>query len=248
MLSTPSSLPPPPPAPPPWSQQVRPRWGLGDVVLTIPLLVAVLIPTTVLAYLAGVDDNGIIALGLVAQIAVFLGWPLLVTRWKGRGAVRDLGLRLALPTDIGLGIAGGIVAVIAGGLVGASLHALLDPAGETGNTGIIDDAGGSAWLPVIAISAALLVPVAEEVLFRGLLLRAVAKRWGLAAGAVVSAVLFALVHVQFSGLREDLVLLGSISAYTVVLTLLVVRTGRLGAAIVAHAVVNTIGVVATLAI
>jgi membrane protease YdiL (CAAX protease family) len=239
-----SSL-PPPPAPPPGATRAV-RWGLGDVLLTVPMLFAVSLGLGVPAVLLGLDETGIIALGIVGQTAVFLGWPLLVTAWKGRGAVRDLGFRLQFPLDLGIGVAAGIAALVVGSIAGAVVTQLLDPSGETGNTGLIEDADGSAWLPVIALFAALLVPVAEEVLFRGLLLRAVAKRWNRTAGAIVSGVLFTLVHVQFTGLREDLVLLATIAAYTVVLTLLVLRTDRLGPAIVAHAVVNSIGVAVTI--
>jgi membrane protease YdiL (CAAX protease family) len=237
---------PPPPAPPPWATFRAVRWGMGDVALTIPVLFAVTTAVALAAYVAGVDETGLLAVGILAQTAVFFGWPVFVARWKGRGAAADLGLRFDLPKDLGIGIAAGIVALVAGGLTGAALRFLLDPAGETGNTGLIEDAEGSVWLPVIAICAALLVPVAEEVLFRGLLLRAVRKRWNRTAGAVVSGILFTLVHVQGNGVAEDLVLLGSIAVYTVVLTWLVLRTDRLGPAIVAHAVVNSIGVTATL--
>ncbi|MCU0272317.1 MAG: CPBP family intramembrane metalloprotease [Acidimicrobiales bacterium] len=240
-----SSL-PPPPAPPPWASSPAVRWGLGDVALTIPALFAVTIPLTFLAYGLGLDDTGLLAVGILAQTAVFFGWPVLVVRWKGRGAARDLGLRAELPLDLGIGLAAGIVALVSGGIVGAVLRLVLDPSGETGNTGLIEDSDGSPWLPVVAVCAALLVPVAEEVLFRGLLLRAVRKRWNATAGIVVSSVVFVLVHVQFNGLREDLVLLGTIATYTAVLTALVVRTDRLGPSIVAHAVVNSVGVVATL--
>lgn len=235
-----SSLPPPPPPPA--------RWGIGDALLIIPILFAVVIPVTIASAVAGIDDTGVVALGLTAQAATFLAWPIIVSRTKGTGSpATDFGLRAKLPADIGIGLLGGFVAMVAAGIVGGFLQLLLDPEGETTNTSIVDDAEGSAWLLLIAVTTAVVVPVAEELLFRGLLLRALAKRWSVPVGAVVSGLVFTLVHAQFNGFAEDVVLLGSIAAYTVVLTSLVVRTGRLGPAVVAHAAINTVGVLGSLA-
>jgi membrane protease YdiL (CAAX protease family) len=71
----------------------------------------------------------------------------------------------------------------------------------------IGAAGSHHSLALIAL--VLLPPVLEETIFRGFMFPAMAKKWGVAAGAVVSSAVFGLAHFQ-----------PNISVYTFVLGLL----------------------------
>lgn len=106
-------------------------------------------------------------------------------------------------------------------------------------------AGASgASLALLGLLVCVGSPVAEELLFRGLLLRAVAGRLEALrspAGPILSVLLvagvFGLAHF------EALQLIGLIG-FGVVLGILAWRTGRLGPGIVAHAAFNTVTIVA----
>ena len=101
-------------------------------------------------------------------------------------------------------------------------------------------------LAVICI-AVIAAPLVEELFFRGLLLRALARRVGWAWANVGQAALFTLAHTDpTAGLHNTEVLirigvLGLVFGYTAT------RTRRLGPGIVAHAITNTLAVVVALA-
>ena len=106
--------------------------------------------------------------------------------------------------------------------------------------------GGSGIDAVITgILTVAVVPVIEEVFFRGLLLRGLLRmfagageRLGPALAVLISGLLFGAAHaegLQFIGL----------AGIGIVLSLLAYRTGRLGPSIFAHAAFNLVAVIAT---
>ncbi|MGQ0744611.1 MAG: lysostaphin resistance A-like protein [Acidimicrobiales bacterium] len=93
-------------------------------------------------------------------------------------------------------------------------------------------------LVLVVLQVVVAAPVVEELFYRGLVLRGLMRRMAVPGAIVSSAVLFALAHqlsLDFKGLMLIWVSLGSLGA---VLSVLAVRTGRLGASIVAHAAFN----------
>ncbi len=78
----------------------------------------------------------------------------------------------------------------------------------------------------------------EELFFRGLLLRALQRRVGTVGAVVLSSVLFGLAHPQPLEAAALALVMISLAALAVVLATLVVKTGRLGPAILAHAAFN----------
>ena len=264
---------PSPPPPPPGSTAVpkglegRPWWGPIDVLLAIPFvlvcgIVGVLIATIVTS-IAGYDlgdDVELPAYGLfIAVLGQQIGqglWPLIVSRWKGLGLasdwgfVTDLGLTKArLPRDIvwGLGIA--VLCLIGAAAATEGMAALVglgDP-GEASNTAIISDNAGSPWL--IGVIALIVVgaPLTEELLFRGLILRAFEKSFGPFMAVVGSTLLFTLPHIQADATwRESLVLLSAIAAIGLILAGAALRMRRLGPTIIAHFLFNGFGTVVAL--
>ena len=95
---------------------------------------------------------------------------------------------------------------------------------------VLDSHNGAA-LACLALTAVLLAPLFEELLFRGVLLPVVGKEWGAPAGIVISAVTFALAHLSLS---EALPLL----ALGLGLGWLRYSSGRLMSSVVMHSLWN----------
>ena len=95
----------------------------------------------------------------------------------------------------------------------------------------------------VAIAVLLLVvvaPIAEEVVYRGVLLSALSDRWGTVAGVAGSAVVFSAVHLSLVGF-VPLLVMGALFGW------LFVKSRSLPVAILAHATYNALGVIALLA-
>jgi uncharacterized protein len=109
-----------------------------------------------------------------------------------------------------------------------NLDELDDPARD-----LADAAQSAPAFVLIVIGVAIVAPIVEELFFRGVLLPALAERFGDAAGIVGSSVIFALFHFEPVAMPGLLVV-------GLVFALLVHRTGRLGPAIVAHIAFNAV--------
>jgi membrane protease YdiL (CAAX protease family) len=218
------------------------RWGLGDVVGG---MVAGLMASSVLASIwLGATGDEDLSLGgqALSQVGLWFGLVgavVLAARRKGSGSVvEDFGFR-GRAVDLALGLA-----------VGIATHRLLLPliallmrplVGEPEVSGPTEDLFKSAhgvetvFLVLFVVVGAAIV---EELFFRGLLLRALQRRLGTAPAVAISSVVFGIAHPQpLPGDALALVWV-SLTALGVVLALLAVRTGRLGASIVAHAAFN----------
>lgn len=190
---------------------------------------------------ASFDDVPLWVLG-VAQAGLWaglLGAPIWASRRKGTGSLaQDFGLQ-ARWSDLGVGLAAGLVTQL---LVIPVVYLALDRAGLLDADKLDDVAreitsqaeGGG--LIVLSLFIAIGAPVVEELFFRGLLLRSIERRWGTAAAVGLSSVAFGLSHFQSLQLLA-LVIFGA------VLGILTVRTGRLGPAIAAHVSFNAIAVI-----
>jgi membrane protease YdiL (CAAX protease family) len=150
---------------------------------------------------------------------------------EGRRILRWTGLQVLV--RIGLGLA----------LV-AALPGLQDD--SSGNLGAYEEVGtaGAAALLVAGVAAA---PVVEELAFRGLLLRALMRRLSFTWAAVISSVLFGLLHAPGgSSWASAVALVVMITAFGFLQCLLVRRTGILGPAIGVHATLNLVVIGLTL--
>jgi membrane protease YdiL (CAAX protease family) len=101
-----------------------------------------------------------------------------------------------------------------------------------------------ADLAVIGVLTVLVVPVVEELVFRGLFLRGAlrafsgaGRRLGPAVAIVCTGVVFALAHL------DPWEILG-LAAFGIVLSVMAYRLGRLGPCIVAHASFNLVAILA----
>ena len=92
----------------------------------------------------------------------------------------------------------------------------------------------------LVLTAVVGAPIVEELFFRGLLLRSLEHRLGAGWAVGGSSVLFGLAHPNDLPAAGVALVMTSLAVLALVLALLVVRTGRLAAAIVAHAAFNAI--------
>jgi hypothetical protein len=102
-----------------------------------------------------------------------------------------------------------------------------------------------AKLAVLALGAGLLAPVVEELLFRGLLLRALMRRFDATTAVAISGTVFALLHLVDPSLGT-VVALPALATVGVVSGVLAVRTGDLSRSIMLHAGFNLVTVLAEL--
>jgi membrane protease YdiL (CAAX protease family) len=257
-------LAPPPPLPPaPYDQIPRPviRWGIGDVFWGLLVYLGASVVASVLLLATGAIDPNEVTEGDIGQLSIwalavtlaagwcgFVGWPAVATYRKGqRSLARDFGLEIRW-VDLAWGLLGAIVALVVsavGGLIWLGLTGDDAPS----NGGFLPDevglgAGIALWLLV-----GVATPIAEELFFRGLTLRAIGRRWNLTVGVIASSLVFGVLHASGGTALGSAAFFAVVTAgYGAVFALLVVRAqGRLGPAIVAHLLVNTVAVVTLLA-
>jgi membrane protease YdiL (CAAX protease family) len=254
---------------PPWWTPPDPRrWGLGDVGYGLLVAFGLQMLAGLVAVLGAIDPNrtGLedlddlqlplwgILLSVAAGWVGFIGWPVLATYVKGqRSLTRDFGLAFR-PVDIGWGLLAGLGVFAITVVMGVLWQAITgDDAPD--NSGFLPESVGPAAAFALFVAIAVITPFAEELFFRGLLLRALEKRFNTSIAVVVSAAVFGLLHfagvTSASGLGElalhGLFISVVITGYGLIFALVVVRTGRLAPSIIAHMVINGLGVVTYLA-
>jgi membrane protease YdiL (CAAX protease family) len=228
---------------------------MGDVVYGILLWVTGGVLAAVVLIATGVVDLrtgqlgelsvGAVALSLASGWIGLAGWPVVASYRKGRRSLAaDFGLRFAW-VDLAWGVGAGF-ACLAVSVAGNVAWFVLSDEEAPDNAEFLPSNPGLVGGLVLVLLVAVATPVVEELFFRGLFLRSVARRWGPAAGVVVSSVVFGLFHAGGDSLAEAAFIVGVTTVYGAVLGLVATWTGRLGAPIVAHMVVNAVGVGAAL--
>lgn len=215
------------------------RWGLGDAALgLLGGFLAANLTVGLWAALSGSTELSLasMAAGLIGLWAGFLGVPILASRYKGRASLAgDFGLSARWSDAAGLaaGAACQLLILPAMYFVIQRVTGDLDvsrPARE-----LAERVDGAAFV-VVALVVTFAAPVVEELFYRGLFLRAAIRRFGSTWAVLGTSAIFGISHfqlVQFPGLF----------LFGVVLAVLAVRTGRLGASIAAHVAFNGIAVI-----
>jgi hypothetical protein len=238
-VSPPVSLPAPRPAPGTGSAAPAAgaprrthRWGLGAYVLVEALFLGVSGLIGAL-FAGGRLSVPVLIVALTVPTVLAAGVTLLITWLRGGGPRADLGLVWSW-SDVRTGLAygfGGLVVTIPVSL----LYAVVVGPDRVGSA-VGDAFAGLRAGPLAAVAVGLVVvvvaPVCEEIVYRGLLWGAVERRtsrpW---APFTVTTLLFAVAHLELS--RTPLLLVVALP-----IALARLRTGRLGASIVAHQVNN----------
>jgi membrane protease YdiL (CAAX protease family) len=265
---TPASAPPPPDTDlpfldTPWVPPKTPRQGWYWLVFAVAGFVVGQLGAVVFATISGavagksaaqmqaiatstVPPEWYVVSTLIGLWIGFLGAPWLASRTQGtRHFAADLGLRFRWIDLLGIliGIGGQFVITLAYAPFQHDIKNFNAPSqrltGASHGTGFV----------IIAIATVLLAPAAEEVFFRGLLLKSLVRLFtplraaGRARAATVvlaviaDGLLFGAAHgewVQFAGL----------ALFGIVLAAVSYRTGRLGMNMTAHATFNLIAIVA----
>lgn len=231
----------------------RVRWGLPTAALTIA---GIVLPLALLIVLFGFGvlpySPGLVFAGSFASYLVALVIPLAASKLRGLGSLAaDYGLRfrwIDVPIGIGLGI-GVRLAIVAVLIVFSPLL------GEAESNLELDP--DPLWFVLSSVMIPVLVaPIVEEILCRGVVLRAVRNRmlrtkgdaapptrgrrvWAVVFSVIASTLVFALLHGHQMVNPATVVTLGTT---TVIAGLahgwISTVTGRLGAAIVSHATLN----------
>ena len=175
----------------------------------------------------------------------FLGAPWLASRTQGtRHFSRDLGVRFKWIDLIGIliGVGGQYLVALLYLPFQHDIHNFNAPSQR------LTGASHGGGFVVIAIATVLLAPAAEELFFRGLLLKSLvrlftpmevagrARAAGVVLAVIADGLLFGAAHgewVQFAGLAGFGVILAAVSY----------RTGRLGMNMVAHASFNLVAII-----
>ena len=214
-----------------------PRWGLGDAAggAVAGLVLGGLAGAAVQLATGDTDLTfAALAASIVAAWVGQVGCCVLATRSKGSGSLtRDFGLRLA-PIDLAIGAGVGVAAQIL-----LTLLYLPFPIDEEDlSTSLTDLAERLSGAELVALMLLIVIgaPVVEELFFRGLVLRSLQRRFDDVWAMIGSGLIFGFIHLQLLQLPA-LALFGILLAWTAV------RTGRLGAGIVAHIVFNAMAMV-----
>lgn len=232
------------------ASSARVRWTFGDLVLVALATLAlagVALLLLQLPRLLGLADLRQLLLDRPLLVAMFIGaliygfsalatFVLIVRR--GRGSWREIGFRA--PPLVALLVTpllfiGQMTALLVTNL------ALTSVLGEFQNpqVGALTDPRGFSWINFAAVFvvAAIIAPIVEELLFRGLLYQWLRKHGGVALAVPGSAALFAVVHFIP-------VLLPALFVVGIVLALAFEWSKSLWVTITLHAMQNALGVIA----
>jgi hypothetical protein len=186
---------------------------------------------------------------LVGLWVGFIGAPWLASRTQGtRHFLRDLGVRFKWIDILG------VVIGVGGQLLVSLMYAPFQHDIHNFNAPSQKLTGGSHGLGfvVIALATVVLAPAMEELFFRGLLFKALARLFtpssggrgvargaGVALAVIVDGLLFGLAHGEW-------VQLAGLAVFGMILATVSYRTGRLGMNMVSHATFNLVAVLVIL--
>ncbi|TCK27333.1 CPBP family intramembrane glutamic endopeptidase [Pseudonocardia endophytica] len=154
--------------------------AIGQVVIGVPLYLVL--------FGIGQPNQGGLGYQLYATLVLFSATTLALYLWirfKERRPFETVGFR-SRPSRIWLGAAAGLVmfaVIVLVGVVSGQMTVALRPV----TAGLV---GGV----LIALAGFVVQGSTEEILTRGYLLQAAARRWGLVAGVALQAAVFALLH------------------------------------------------------
>lgn len=221
----------------------------GQVVAAVfaALAAAVSGDTSSLAAIARLSEppTWYIVSTLLGLWAGFFGSAWLATGVKGTKSFRrDLGLRFRRIDLLGIpiGVGGQFLVVLIYIPISHHVHDF-NQKFDAPSQRLTGGAHGTSFF-IIAVLTVLGAPFFEELFFRGVLLRSLARLFGDIGGwvgptlaVIVTGVLFGLAH------AESLQLLG-LAVFGIILSVVSYRTGRLGMNMVAHATFNLVAVAA----
>ena len=182
---------------------IQPRrivsWGVREAAAGVVLGFLALVILAVAGILAGsrflpswtAAFRGLLL--AVSELGLLVG-PWLVVLRRRRATWHDLGLRPFNAVVGCLAASAALIVVLVGSVAWGLVLQRLGWRGQPS----VRDLFGPGWqgLALAVLAVVGVAPVAEEVLFRGLVFPALRQRWGLCLGAGVSSLLFAAFHLS----------------------------------------------------
>jgi membrane protease YdiL (CAAX protease family) len=227
-------------------QHVWGRWatlGFAVVALLGSQAVALLMLTwwygVGLAHLPDFSGDGVaVALIIFVSIPVQLAMLYLLAQRGGGSAVDYLGLKWPSRNELGIGVALTVGLIILGNAVSWILGRTIVTSFQLD---IYRTAAAAGWLPLLWLAVVVVTPIGEETLFRGFLfrgwLRTPRDAWPV---IVVTAVLWALVHVQY-----DAYVIAQVFVFGLMLGWLRWATGSTILTMLLHGMINFEGMLET---
>lgn len=224
----------------------------GAITLALVMLAATLASSMVVVVVAETSDSLRLAHESLTTLVVGIGLSLsylivILVAWAGSRASGvsfgdGVGLRRVSPgTAVRAGITVAVGARLLTGAYGVALKAL----GVDLSTQAADPTkllpGGSLGVAFTVLLVVVLAPVAEEIVFRGVLLPVISDKWGVFWGVTLSSLIFTAMHLVPYTMPPILLL-------ALALSWLFFRTRSLWPAIVAHAAFNGIGLIVVYAL
>jgi membrane protease YdiL (CAAX protease family) len=235
------------------------RWGLPDVLLGILAFVvgsflvggAAIVLGAVVTGLSpsgfAVEHTGLVGIAALAgSWTATIGFLSLIAHLKGQGSLRrDFGFSFSWWDPL-IGAGAAVVTLFLSGVVQALVAALSGAEPASNADAIFGDVmNDKPLLVVMALMASVGAPLVEEVLFRGLALRAIEKRFGGVAAVLGSSLVFGALHYQ-TDTPSPLPLIAGIAVYGLVFSMLTRWWRRLGPSVFTHIWVNTLATVTVL--
>lgn len=223
-----------------------PRWGLGDVVwvYAVGLVVSVVLGSVGFAVTGDKPGHpGALTTALAAggQFGAWFASIAWIARRKGSSLAQDFGFKITVRD--GTGLFAGLGLFVVGTLIIFPLVNLADESQQVVHD--LDTATG-AKLAVFAVIAALVAPLCEELLFRGLLLRALRRRMDPTKAVAVQALVFALAHPLLSPTVGDLAVVPALLLLGLASGIVATRKGTIGPSIFMHIGFNLVTTLAAL--
>lgn len=251
MFAEPPTLPSAPPSPVSRAGLVNPVWHRWDPLIGVGILIGSLVFIWVLVALVviGFDPTGaaedyVLAVLGVAYELMFAGWVLLLAN-RRRINLTQLGFRRPDRWGpIGIAVVGAYGSLLGWGAFVTMLDQLgVDVSWIEGSNEIpidegIDTAPLIGLLILFGIAVVVVAPLAEELLFRGLLFRGLDGVWPGWAAIVVSGLAFGAFHLNLPVL-VPFSLIGMIFAWAYK------ASGSLWVTIGAHFIVNSVSFIVT---
>ena len=221
-----------------------PRWGLADVVILVAaaLFVPILILSVALGLGVPKTGGAFLLLAATTPWIAFAGWPLLTTHLQGNGVRIDLGY-VFRRSDIGWGIGGGAACFVLATPVGWLTEKIFGNFGSAAGDAAAQSTAPRWVLVLYAVMVSTGAPLIEELAFRGLVFGAVAKHASGRGESLRAIMIWAgfWTTVLFAGIHLEPVRIPVLLVIGAVLSFLRIRTGRVGAGVIAHAINNIPG-------